>query len=201
MKKRISVWLVLIILLVLGTGCGRAVNENEQQQEIAGDQESETSPDYICDMIPKLEVVLSNNNMPKQQVSAIQLVASWSAPDENGDIIGVNIDSPHPLRLSPDDLEQFTVTLNGSGDVIELLFTNVDFPQNISICRWYAWYANGAQDISEYVDKGEAVAIEGNIIKLNDDGQDYIYEVVAKWEQGYCYYAFRTLSGNPVTDS
>ena len=93
-----------------------------------------------------------------------------------------------------------TISLVGSGDVIELRFINADQPQTISIMRWNAEYATGSQDISDVIGDGEPVFINWNTLSISiaDNGHDYIYEVFATWHEGSSYYTFRTLSGDPA---
>jgi hypothetical protein len=87
------------------------------------------------------------------------------------------------------------MTLSGSG-VITLSFSDNYHPQSVSVQRWNAVNAGG--DSAQIWDDGESINVSGNTFEVTDDGNDYIYEVYAKWNEGESWYVFSTYSSSPT---
>jgi len=182
------------------------------QPKLSNDLTSEVEPDEVVsdysdlssddgsqpitkqlERAPSLEISLVEEGAQEQQLQAAQLTTSWYFDNGDGSGTGYEADSPHPLQLA--DYDEYTLQLNGENGEILLSFSDNYPPQSVSVQRWDAVYAVGGQDIRAALDKGEHVEADGNKILIIDDGDDYIYEVHAKWEQGSSYYAFRTKTG------
>ncbi|MDR1690179.1 MAG: hypothetical protein LBS21_16475 [Clostridiales bacterium] len=130
-------------------------------------------------------------------VRTAQLTNSWYVTDENGEGFGYSADSFHPLQKH-DGYGDVTLTLNGKGTVT-LAFSDNYPPQSVSVQRWNAIYA-GADSFAEF-DNGEPVNVSGYTFEAYDDGNGYIYEVHAKWNEGDSFYVFSTKSfSNGLTD-
>jgi len=136
---------------------------------------------------PSLEVNLVEARLPEQRLKAAQLTTSWEYIDENGNSTGYKADSNSPLHLN--DYSSITLQMNGESGEIELNFSDNYPPQTISVRRWDAVCA-GSYSVDVWK-SSENIAINGNKALINDDGNDYIYEVHAQWEQGNSFYAFR----------
>jgi len=131
---------------------------------------------------PTLKVIYK-----KQRVQAIQLSTNW---DYNG--ASYSSDSPGALQLRQSDYDNATIYVD-SGDEIVLKFSGNHPLQSITAKRRLAEYAKGEQDVRDVIDEFEFVEVNGNIILISDDGQDYIYEIYATWSQGNSGYAFRVI--------
>ena len=94
--------------------------------------------------------------------------------------------------MRPSDFDEITLHLNSGNSEIELRFSDDYQPVSVTAQRWDAKYNTGTQDITDVIDIGEPVEINGSKILVSDDGNDYIYEVYATWAQGSSYYVFRT---------
>ena len=152
------------------------------------------SPAKTPDKTPLLDVNLvtvnANGNSQTQisrDVRAAQLTNDWYVVDENGDGSGYTADSFHPLQKQ-DGFGDITLWLNNSG-VVTLSFSDDYPPQSVSVQRWNAEYAG--TDSVDVWDKGESVNVTNNTFQVNDDGNNYIYEVYAKWPEGSSWYVFR----------
>jgi len=155
---------------------------------------------YVCakDTAPKttplldvnLVTVDSNSNSGTQisrDIRAAQLTNDWSVVDEKGDGFSYCADSFHPLQKR-DGYGDVTLSLHNSG-IVKFMFTDNYPPQSVSVQRWNAEYAG--TESTEVWDKGEPVPVNVNTFTAFDDGQDYIYEVYAKWPEGDSWYVFR----------
>lgn len=153
-------------------------------------KEQNTTSDVkeILKKAPSLYVSLGTDSPP---IKAIQLTTSWDWVDENGNGGGYEADSPHALQLHPSDYNECALRLVNENDELVLQFSDEYPPQSVSIQRWLAEYAVGEQNISDPLNKSETIEINGNILHIKDNGQDYIYEVYARWVEGSSYYAFR----------
>ena len=142
---------------------------------------------------PQLEIILMEDGIAEHRIQAAQLTTSWYFDNGDGTGTGYNADSPHPLQLAGYD--EYTLQISDIDGEIILSFSDNYPPQSVSVQRWDAVYAVGGQDIQAALDKGEHVQADGNKFHIIDDGNDYIYEINAKWEQGISYYSFRTKTG------
>lgn len=132
-----------------------------------------------------------------RDVRALQLTNDWYIVDENGDGVGYNADSFHPLQ-KPDGYDDVPLNLTGSGTVT-LSFGDNHPLQSVSVQRWNAEYAG--TDSADIWDKGEPINVVGNSFQISDDGIDYIYEVYAKWNEGDSWYVFCINSTNHISQS
>jgi len=172
MKRRIAFGAALLILFTALTGCGNFNNLN-----IGG-----------VTRAPSLDVIIS---MPEQRVQAAWSTHGWTW-------IGgaVEADYDHPLCLN--DYSEITLRLESESAEMKLRFGDHYPPQSVSVQRWNAKYV-GTRD-AEVWESSEPVAVNKNKIQINDDGNNYIYEVHAGWSKGklrgngYSYYVFRVDS-------
>ena len=143
-------------------------------------------------------VTLNTNGDSRTQISldvrAAQLTNGWSVVGENGDGFGYESDSNHPLQKQ-DGYGDVTLSLNNIG-LITLLFSDNYPPQSISVQRWNAEYAD--TDSTDIFDKGEPINVMGDTFQVSDNGNNYIYEIYAKWHEGYSWYVFRIDAANSV---
>jgi hypothetical protein len=136
---------------------------------------------------PRLQLIFVEEELSAQHIQTAQLTTSWYVVDENGDGHGYEADSPHPLQLkSYDDI---TLQQHSSGGTIVFYFTDDYPPQSVSVQRWNAEHTN--DESTEVWDSGEKIKADDNGFAITADGQDYVYEVYATWEQGNSRYAFR----------
>ena len=107
---------------------------------------------------------------------------SWDVKKLDGAGTGVQMDSPHPL----DRIEDIASLQMSKDAKITLTFEAT--PSDILV-RKYKW---GASDYDAY----EEIEIKGNSFEA--ERGNYLYEVIAKWDNplkpysGTAYYAFRT---------
>ncbi|MCL2575936.1 MAG: hypothetical protein FWE33_05830 [Defluviitaleaceae bacterium] len=128
-------------------------------------------------VLPTLKVQLN-----EQSVQALQGTTNWCFNNGNYDTCILS-DSPHPLQLSDEQLQRATLILNEGVNEITLNFT--PNPQTIRIVRWLE--GAGYEDFAH-------ITIHNQTIQIIDDGNVYIYEVFATWEQGSSSFAFRTTN-------
>ena len=148
--------------------------------------------------VPQLYVSLNTDSLPIQNFQAAGLSYSWysGATDRQGNHVrGSGASADHPLDfwlMKSINLDAFTAELDGGSSEIELRFSDNFPPHTVYVRRWSIEFIGRASEVQfQY----EPVKLEGNIIRISDDGTDYIYEVDAKWEQGRSSYAFRINSG------
>lgn len=153
----------------------------------------------IPEKTPLLDVnltTLSSDGNSQTQISrdvrAAQLTNDWYVANEKGDGFGYSADSFHPLQKQ-DGYGDVTLNLNNNG-TITFLFSDNYPPQSVSVQRWNAEY--GGTDSVDVWDKGEPINVTGNTFQINDNGNDYIYEVYAKWNEGSSWYVFRIDSAS-----
>ena len=140
-------------------------------------------------MAPTLELILLTEESSEQRIQAEQLTTSWSSNSGTG----YEVDSDHPLALEQDRYSEIALCIAGESCEIKLIFSDKYPPQSISAQRWNAEYISSGKDISDEVrDKSEQVEVEDNKIIVYDDGNDYIYEIYAVWNNGNSRYSFYT---------
>ena len=117
-------------------------------------------------------------------IKAWRGTCSWMVEDENGMGKGIQADSSHPLELV-DDIEAIAISEDTT-----LTLTFETSPTSMTIKR----YKLNAKDHDAY----EKVAAAHNMIEIK--AGDYLYEVIAKWENpnkpysGTVYFAFKTIN-------
>ncbi|MDR0273062.1 MAG: M56 family metallopeptidase, partial [Clostridiales bacterium] len=183
--SRIIVFAAVALVAVLSVGFAM----NRQSNGIFSDTPERT---------PLLHLNFTDAGAVQQNIQAAQLTNGWYVEYENGEGRGYQSDSPHPLQLR--DYSEFTLNLSSGDGEVELLFGDNYPPNSISVQRWNAVYV-GSEDYSlDIWDGGEAVAVSGNRFRIENDGNSYIYEVYAKWNEGDSWYAFRADSGGITRD-
>ena len=151
---------------------------------------------------PQLYVNFISDSLPPQNFQAVQLSNNWGS---HGMAVYCAT-GHHPLDVWALDLSDFwtvdlnevTIPLNNAGGKIELRFSD-DFPANtVVVRRWNAEHAvsvNGGGSNMDLWGQYKSVEINNNIILVSDDGNDYIYEVEARWlNYGGSSYTFRVNS-------
>ncbi|MCL1808676.1 MAG: hypothetical protein FWG42_02790 [Clostridiales bacterium] len=170
-KRRplIIVVAVAALMTALFTGCesGRADGDSSVPQKT-----------------PLLDVSLSTSDPQNQRIQAAQLTNGWRSEDGSA----YEADSPHPLQM-PKGYDEATLFLSAASGEIALQFSDDYPPLSVSVQRWDARHAG--TDSADVWENGEQVAVSANTFNIENDGNDYIYEVHANWEQGYSWYAFR----------
>ena len=204
MKNLLAFGLVALMIFIITTGCGGSENKVviPNGEEIQDDEISNIP--NTPELPPQLDVVLFNTGIADndaQSVRAIQLGMSWMFYDENGIGRGIEADSPHPLQMRRDAYIDATLLLNNAicdcvdwreHLAVKLIFNDDYPPDSVSVIRWDASLLTGNQDIDDIINKGEAVNIDGNIIPILVDGNDYVYSIFAVWQEGRSDYAFIT---------
>ena len=135
---------------------------------------------------PSLDVIIAIGDSQQQRIQAAQLTNGWDADDGSS----YEADSFHPLQM-PGGYSDATLFLSAANGGIALQFSNSYPPMSVSVQRWDAMLAG--TDSVDVWDNGEPVPISTNAfgIDIDNDGNDYIYEVHAYWKQGYSLYSFR----------
>jgi hypothetical protein len=137
---------------------------------------------------PLLSIVLIEKNQPKQYIQSAQLTNGWSFDNKDGTSTSYEADSFHPLQI-PEGYDEITGLLSDISGEIALQFSDNNLPLSVSVQRWDAKYS-GADSVDVW-DSGEQIAVTDNAFQIFHDGNNYVYEVYAKWEQGYSWYVFR----------
>jgi len=145
--------------------------------------------------VPKLYLSIQNTDIREQYIEALQLTTSWTVSYDDGTSYFYGTDSPHPLQLQQTAFDEATLYFTKLSEEIILHFNDDYLPQTITVQRWPSEYAYGSQDIQKYLDKSDHVALNESSIHLEDDGQNYIYEIHATWHEGMSFYAFRMITG------
>jgi hypothetical protein len=99
----------------------------------------------------------------------------------------------------PSGYSEVTLLLSGLSGEIVLQFSDNYPPLFVSVQRWDAEHAG--TDSMEVWDSGEQIAVADNAFQIFNNRIDYIYEVNAKWEQGYSWYVFRVDSAITFDDT
>lgn len=124
--------------------------------------------------------------------SAVRGSYSWTYQDADGNGVGTEADSPHPLDMA-DELPK--VSLNG-----EIRTINLDFeaePEEVFVRCWKAGYAGDKNSYeSNYTELPYSVT-EHTVEAPAEENS--VIEVRASWENGNCYYCFMTyLENDPI---
>jgi len=195
MRKIFLITAIAIICLFSLTACGGSPIVSETAD--------------IPARTPQLYVRFRTEGLPAQQFRAAQLSTDWDPTiGADGQRIGdgpwtgaFSASSPHPLDifvLDFYDSDGITFYLDGIDGEMELQFGDNFPPHSIYVRRWNAEFAvsvNGGGSDMALWPQYESVEENGNIVLISDDGNDYIYEVDARWLQGRSFYTFRINSG------
>ena len=160
---------------------------------------------------PLLYATVISDGLAVQHFQTLQLSNSWSTgtfTDADGNMVfgpEYCASSFHPLDVWALDIlawlewedDAVTIRLDGADVEVALQFSDDFPPDTIYARRWPAEFADSVNDGGS--DMGlwfqyEPVEISGNIIRVRDDGNDYIYEIEAMWRQGRSSYTFRVES-------
>ena len=167
---------------------------------IADNTQNLYTPSVTPEKTPLLDVnLVTDKTYDNSQIQtsldirAAQLTNDWYVEDENGDGVGYSADSFHPLQKQ-NGYDDVTLLLNNSG-IVTLLFSDNYPPQSVSVQRWNAIHAG--TDSVDVWDKGEPINVTNNTFQVSGDGNDYIYEVYAKWQEGSSWYVFYIESAAP----
>jgi len=150
----------------------------------------------VPEKTPRLYISFISEDLLPQYVQVAQLMHDWDpgTTDRRGRFIGAYCASgEHPLDFWREsweciDFSAFRFHLEATGVEIELQFSDDFPPHTVSARRWSAEFIGQVCDMQF---RYEPVEINDNIIPVSDDGNDYIYEIDAIWEQGRSRYTFR----------
>jgi len=159
----------------------------------------------IPERTPQLYVSVHMEDSPIQQLRVAQLSTDWDPNiGADGNLVGdgpwtggFSASADHPLDfflLDSNDSDRFIFYLNGADGKIELQFGDNFPPDSIFVRRWNAEFAvsvNGGGSDMALWSQYEFVEVTDNIIRIRNDGNDYIYEVDAIWPQGRSSFTFR----------
>ena len=185
MKKRIVSVFVAAVIFVL-SGCAP---HNGDEVSYAND------PFDIVLLAPRLSVSIASETALPRYIQAIRGTTNWSVCDEYGMCSGFMSDSLHSLQLSRNDLYAVTLFLENGMNKIELQFSQS--PLTVSVIRWNMqhWYAvkENHNNMGLAMNDYEIIEIIDNMMFYScNDGQSYIYQVHATWQEGFSYFTFRT---------
>ena len=139
---------------------------------------------------PSLNIALFvAGDLKIEDIQAAQLTTSWT--DSKGG--GYEADSLHPLQIR--DYSEITFDfmhsdLENSVYELEIQFGDKYPPQSVSVLRWNAIHMG--TDSNAVWDDGETVELIDNRFSVENNGCNYVYEVMARWENGNSRYAFCT---------
>ncbi len=108
--------------------------------------------------------------------------SNWRVENSDGTSISTIACGFHPL----DSVKSYN-TIQREADMSEITLIFSMPPSSYSIRRWQDKYIH---DTDSYEDNFETVEVTDNKIALSDDGNGYVYEVHANWEQGDAHYSF-----------
>jgi hypothetical protein len=98
--------------------------------------------------------------------------------------------------LSVSVFDDATLRIDEIGSVIELEFGDNYMSPSFTVQRWNAKYHGTREALDNY----KTVEVDGNAIHVINDGYDYIYQVVTRWEgerfRAGTVHVFRTISGD-----
>jgi len=206
---RPSIIALALVMALTVAGCGYLPDSDEgiplssntsntqsvQEPEPAAETElpRELWGEHVRESIPWLDLVMTSGNSPEQHVRAVRMGSKWGITF--GELtVTVNTDHAGVLQHRQEAFDDATLYLDNERNVIALLFSSDNRPDSISVQRWPAEYVRGTQDTGDLHERGEPVNIIGDSIHVSDDGQSYVYEVIATWAYSYVHYAFRTIS-------
>ena len=217
--KKIQLYLLSIMLLIVmlaacnGEELEVSVLEANMSSEITQPiqtpvletvEDSASVPTYA----PQLYVNFHTDSLTMQRFRAVQLSNDWFPNfDDEGESLsgGYSASSHHPLDVWALDLSDFwtvdldtiTLRLNGADGEMEIQFSDNFPPHTVYVRRWPAEFSVSVNDGGSDMDlwsQYELVEINNNIIRISNDSRDYIYEVEARWSQGWSSYTFRINS-------
>jgi|GEM_PF-2921845 len=140
-------------------------------------------PFHPKDQVPYLKIQFTSHGETGYAVATMP-GCSWDYENEDGTMSGFEACGNSPLD-SIDMVRKIEKTADMSE--LELIFTIP--PESYTVRRWHEKYIGDAQENWQHY---EVLNVsDNNIIILPDDGAGYVYEVHAKWQQGYsdnCFY-------------
>jgi hypothetical protein len=138
-------------------------------------------PFYPKDKVPYLGLRYITRG-DKYNLTALLGTYSWRYENEDGTMAGIEADSLHPLDAVKD-----LPAIIKSDDMseIELIFSMP--PDLFTVRRWLDKYSGDAQAYGQYY---EMMEVSNKAVALSNDGNGYVYEIHATWQQGNAYYAF-----------
>jgi len=201
MKKYQFYLLIIVLLTVMLTAC----SSEELESPVPGTVDYGVS---IPTHTPQLYVNFHTEGLSIQHFRAVQLSNDWFPNfDDEGESLsgGYSASSHHPLDVWALDLSDFwtvdldtiTLRLNGADGEMEIQFSDNFPPHTVYVRRWPAEFSVSVNDGGSDMDlwsQYELVEINNNIIRISNDSRDYIYEVEARWSQGWSSYTFRINS-------
>jgi len=196
MKKVLVLGAILLFLFTLFAGCNNRNGEiNPPRGPNVNVDDPVTVDDDIPSQSPQLYVSLITGDLSAQDFRAAQGTVSWIYYEASGE---------HPLDFWKETLDGIDFSLfigqleDSNGGEIQLQFSH--FPPNtVVVQRWSSEFI-GMSD--QMWNRYDPVEINDNIIRVTDTGNDYIYQVIAIWEQddnmpvsAKAFYTFRINSG------
>jgi hypothetical protein len=143
---------------------------------------------------PQLYINIIADGLPPQRLQAAKGTTSWFPAGafmdrwQVGDTIsgGYEATGDHPLNFWREtweciDFDLFRTGLDGTEGVIEIRLESNFPPTSLYVRRWSTELIGTA---SEMWNDYEPVEVIGNLLRIHNDGNDYIYEVEARWARG-----------------
>lgn len=187
MKKLPALGIITLLLLLVA--CSN--NNNEVESGNIPEDEAEAIPQQS----PELHLSLTTRSLPVQNFQGAKGTVSWIYYSASGE---------HPLdfwkgTLGGINFRLFVGQLESSYDSeIQMHFSHFP-PSTVTVHRWRTEFIGMS---AEMWNKYEPIKVIDNIIFINDTGYDYIYEVIAIWEQdddmpinAKAFYTFRINGG------
>jgi len=167
-RKRIKklVWrlIPLVLIVVLVVSCNRSMTP------------------------PNLQLTLVTDNTASRNIRAILVAHNW-----RWYLIPISshsqMDTLDFLQFFPDRFDNATFYLDNELNEIRLQFRSNNQPDHIRVRRWRIEPTICLRD-----GEHEHVSTWSNMILVEHDGYDYLYEVFARWGERFSYYTFRVNS-------
>lgn len=189
--KAIKSLAVGVACLLLLSACGGTPAEEEAPDQTPEASQETTQTPEPTDSPAETQTALENLTEPpaltvtcgETSVEALKGGYSWTYPQEDGKLVGVNADSPHPMDA---DAKELTPALETSESAAQLTFDAQ--PDEITVSCW------DAADWGDTAAASETVSVTDNQMELAQG--DRVYQVTATWEgdgtssQGTCSYSF-----------
>jgi len=139
--------------------------------------ESRLELEDIPEQIPSIYANISENGLDTQRIRVASGSASWSYLEASGD---------HPLDFWEEswdciDFNAFRASLEHTESEVEISFTSDFPPTSLTVRRWNTEFIGMSPEMwNNY----EHVEITDNTIRIHNDGNDYIYQLEARWIHG-----------------
>lgn len=181
MRKILFPAAVLSLAFILLTSCSagdRDTGDSETEENLnKQDTSSYTSENERREKPPELILETARENST-ENTNATMGTYSWTYQDENGEQVGVEADSAHPLDI----IDQLAV----------INIDNTDGKIKIKAEDAESWQINCWSKGAD-IDDCAVIAADDGIITPETDGE-YIYEVIVQYTDGTVYYAFCTTA-------